>query len=119
MTLPESGFRNPIRIRKHTDLPTALRPMRQTVSPGMTAKVTSSSPSFDPKEIEAFWSARYGRTLSPLPNMVDCMHRSFASLSFELSRVFFVASLPHPFGHHKLRANGRVGTVFAFLGDES
>ena len=114
MTLPESGLRNPIRIRKHTDLPTPLRPMTQTVSPGMTSKVTLLSTSFDPKDIETFLSARYGQPLSPLPNIVGCLQRSFANSFFGLSRVFFIASLPHRFGHHKLRANGCVEIIVVF-----
>jgi len=86
---------------------------------GMTAKVTSSSTSFDPKDIEAFLRAKYGRPLSPLTNMVDCLHRSSANSFLWLSRVFFIASFPYRFGHHKLRANGRVEIIVAFRDDES
>src|SRR6476469_4476667 len=72
ITLPESGLRNPISICRHTDFPTPLRPITQSVSPRITAKLTRSSTKFDPKDFDTLPSAKNGCLFSPFSSVGDC-----------------------------------------------
>ena len=42
----------------HTDFPTPLRPITQSVSPRITAKLTRSRAKFDPKDFDTYLSAK-------------------------------------------------------------
>src|SRR5271163_2612519 len=62
ITRPESALRKPTISCSETDLPTPLRPRMQTVSPGMTLKLTRSSTFLSPKALETSRNSMYACT---------------------------------------------------------
>ena len=65
-----------------TDLPTPLRPRMQTVSPGITSKLTWSSTQLSPKDLQTSLNSTYGPEFS-----LAAMFGRFSSV-LDGSRVF-------------------------------